>query len=499
VNKQLRRVGIGMLACYVALFAMVNYVQVVRADNLNNDPRNTRAIVRDFDRPRGQIISADGAVLARTVPAAAGDRFEFQREYPEGDLFGGITGYFNFNFGATGVEKTYNDELAGQTTEQELHSLSDLFVDREHTGDVTLTIRKDIQQIARDALGEQKGSVVAIDPRTGELLAFWGYPSYDPNILSVHDPAQAQAAKDLLEASPDQPLRMRPYQERFFPGSTFKIVTGSIGVDSGQVTETQPVYPQLSSLDLPQTTRNLSNFGGETCGGTLFHILAVSCNTAFAQMGLDLGPDLMNAGANAFGFNDAPPIDLPGAVSSAFPTQTDDDLPQLAQSAIGQNSVQSTPLQMALAASAIANNGVMMTPHVMHDVRNEQGEVITSYDPRAWRQPISAQTADTMHRAMLGVVQDGTATRLQIPGFEVGGKTGTAQTNPTDPNSGVNAWIVGFAGPPGGQATVAVAVLVEAQTGFSEATGGRVAAPIANCVMRAVLAVQGGGTPSPCG
>jgi peptidoglycan glycosyltransferase len=374
-----------------------------------------------------------------------------------------------------------------------LHSLSDLFVDREHTGDVTLTIRKDVQQVARDALGPQRGSVVALDPRSGEVLALWGFPSFDPTLLSDHDPAKAQASKEFLEAIPEHPLRVRPYQERFFPGSTFKVVTGSIGVETGKVTPQQPVYPQLSNLDLPQTTRNLSNFGGEVCGGTLFRILQVSCNTSFAQMGLDVGPDAMMAGAAAFGFNAAAPIDLPAPVSSTFPQQSRDNLPALAQSAIGQNSVQATPLQMALVASAIANNGLIMTPHLMRDVRDEQGDLVTKYEPHLWRQAVSPATAATMRQAMIGVVQGGTATRLQIQGVEVAGKTGTAQTNPGNPNSGVEAWIVAFAGPPGGQPTVAVAVLVEAQTGFSEATGGRVAAPIARQVIQAVLQAQAGG------
>src|SRR4051812_18911922 len=222
-----------MLACYLALFAMVNWVQVFHAGALNDNPLNSRKIVRDFNRPRGQIVAADGFVLAKTVPSAPGDPFTFQRTYPEGDLFGHITGSFNFNFGATGVESTYNDELSGTTVSQEYQTLRDLFVDREHTGDVELTVRKDVQQLARDALGQQKGSVVVLDPRDGSILGLWSFPSYDPNLLASHNAKAAQDAKTFLEASPDRPLRGRTWQERFFPGSTFKVVTGSVGVDSG--------------------------------------------------------------------------------------------------------------------------------------------------------------------------------------------------------------------------------------------------------------------------
>src|SRR6478609_5468862 len=188
---------------------MLNYVQVWHAQALNDNPLNSRKIVRDFDQPRGQIISADGAVLAKSVPSAPGDPFTFQRQYPEGQLFGHVTGYLNINFGATGVEQQYNDQLSGQTVSQEYQTLRDLFVDRDHTGDVTLTVRKDLQQSARDLLGNRKGSIVVMDPRDGSILALWSYPSYDPNQLSSHDGVATAAAKKLLEASPDQPLRGR--------------------------------------------------------------------------------------------------------------------------------------------------------------------------------------------------------------------------------------------------------------------------------------------------
>lgn len=489
MNRQLRILGVGLLACYVALFGMVNYIQVIRSADLNGRPDNTRAIVRDFDRPRGQIISGDGAVLARTVPAVAGDQFEFQREYPEGDLFGHITGYLNLNFGATGLEKTYNDELAGQTTEQEFRSLSDLFVDRDHTGELTISLRKDVQQVARDSLGTQRGSVVALDPRDGSILALWSFPSYDPNALSTHDNAAAQQAKDAAEQNPDRPLRARTYQERFFPGSTFKVITGAVGVESGAVTPETPNYPVQTAYD-PPDGRPIQNFGGSSCGGPLFDILRVSCNSAFAQMGAEtVGPERMIDGVKKFGYGERPPIDLPAAASSTFPEVTSQAF--MGQASIGQFDNQATPLQMALAAGAIANNGIIMTPHLMDEIRDEDGRVVDDYSPTPWKQAVSAGTAQTMRQAMLGVVASGTATRLAINGFEVGGKTGTAQLGTSPPSS--HAWIIGFAGPPGGQPTVAVAVIVEAQPGVSEVTGGRVAAPIAQAVMEKVLAVQAAG------
>ncbi len=486
MNRQIRRLGVFLMLCFVALFVQLNYVQVLRAHDLNTKPGNSRPIDQAFSRPRGTISTADGTVIARSVPS--GDHFKYQREFPERDLFGFITGYFNFTFGATGLEASYNAELSGRTAKQQVRSFSDLFVDHDHTGNLRLTLRKDVQEVARQQLGDRKGSIVALNPKTGAVLAFWSFPSYDPNALSRHDKGGAEA-KALLEASPDKPLLPRMYRETFFPGSTFKVVTGSVGVQTGMVTPTQPAYPSVSSYTPPQTNRPLRNFGGEVCGGTLFDILAKSCNSAFAKMGVDLGPGKMISGVQRFGFDDKPPIDLPAAAPSRFPTNFDQNLPALAQSAIGQNSVSATPLQMALVAAAIANGGQIMAPHLLDEIRDGDGNLVKRARPTVWTTPISPQTADVMHQAMIQVVQRGTATRLALPGFEVGGKTGTAQLGSNPPTS--HAWIIGWAGPPG-DAKVAVAVIVERQTGASEATGGRVAAPIAQAVMAKILQVQGG-------
>jgi peptidoglycan glycosyltransferase len=490
VNKQLRRLGAGLLACYLALFAMVNWVQVFHAQALNDHPDNSRKIVRDFSRPRGQIIAADGAVLATTVPSAFGDPFPLQRTYPEGDLFGHITGTLNFNFGATGVEQTYNDQLSGATVAQEYETLRDLFVDRQHTGDVTLTMRKDVQQLARDALGAQKGSVVVLDPRDGSILGMWSFPSYDPNVLASHNAQDAQNAKAFLEGSPDRPLRGRSWQERFFPGSTFKVVTGSIGVESGLVTPDEPVFPVETEYK-PPDGNPIQNFGGESCGGPLFDILRVSCNSAFATMGAEvIGQDIMQAGVKKFGFNTTVPIDLPNPAVSNFP-DTKRSKAFLGQASIGQFDTAASPLEMALVASGVANNGIIMTPHVMKEIKDDNGKVIKTFDPKPWLTAISPQTAATMRQAMIGVVQAGTGTAARISGVEVGGKTGTAQLGTSPPTS--NAWFICFAGAPGAPASVAVAVIVEAEPGVSEGTGGRIAAPIAKQLVEKVLAIQAGG------
>ncbi len=480
MNRQIRRLGIAMLVLFGALFVQLNVIQVLRADAYNDNPNNTRAIVRDFSRPRGQIVAADGTVLARSVPAEG--RFERQRQYPEGELFAGVTGYFSFIAGAEGVERTYNDVLAGRTT-QTVSDIGELLLGEPRTADVTLTIPTDVQRVARDALGGTRGSVVALDPRDGAVLALWNFPSYDPGLLSSVDIEAAQAARDRLLADETSPLLPATYRETFFPGSTFKVVTAAAGLSSGQVSVAAPAYPSSSAYVPPLTRNPINNFGNSTCGGTLADILRVSCNTAFAQMGVDLGAEVLVGQAEAFGFNDVPPLDLPGVEPSPIGDVASfvQNTPVLAMTAIGQNAVRSTPLQMALVAAGVANGGQVMVPHVMAEVRDDRGEVIDRFEPQLWTRATSPAVAATVTEAMVGVVEDGTASRLAVPGVPTAGKTGTAQLG----NGLSHAWIVGFA--PADAPRVAVAVIVEAQPGASEQTGGRVAAPIAQAVLSAAL------------
>jgi penicillin-binding protein A len=485
MSRQIRNLGVFLVVCYAALFLQVNRLTVFQARELQDKPGNNRAVERDFARPRGTIETADGVVLAESVPSK--DRFKLQRRYPTGDLFGYVTGYYSFQLGSSGVEKEYNDELAGRTIHFDLKKLGDLFVDRERVGNVSLSLRDDVQQVAKDQLAGRAGSVVAIDPRNGEIIALWSTPSYDPNVLATHDFTAATAASKELAAS--KANLARSFQERFFPGSTFKIVTATAGVERGGVTETAPVYPVSTSYRAANQGKPISNFGGESCGGALFQILDVSCNTAFAQMGVENAKaPAMSAIAGLFGFDRPVPIDLPGAAQSHFPSDlVAKNPPFLAQASIGQNDVQATPLQMAMVAGAVADKGRIMVPHVMREITDEQGNRVETYDPKLWTTPMSTATASLLHQAMLSVVSNGTATRLDdgLEGFEVGGKTGTAQIGSNPPRS--HAWIIGFAGPPGEPPPVAVAVIVEGQEGSSEATGGRVAAPIAAAVMRQAL------------
>jgi peptidoglycan glycosyltransferase len=488
VNRQVRLLALGLIVCFAVVFVQLNRIQVFNAKTLNDNPQNTRQVVRDFTRPRGDVITADGVVVAQSVPS--NDRYQWLRQYPTKELFGQVTGYFSFLYGTDGIERQYSDVLAGQTGKQKIVGLGHLFDDRANTGDVTLTLRDDVQKVAAQALGNRLGSVVALDPRTGAVLAAYSWPSYDPNQLASHNFAQTTIARNLYLANSGNPMLANFYRERYFPGSTFKVITASAGLDSGLVTPTSPVYPVSTSYTPPGTTRPIKNFNNEACGGVLSEILRVSCNTAFAQMGVTLGGPTMSTKANAFGFNSAPPIDLPRPATSVFPTadQFVHDIPKLAQSSFGQNDVQATPLEMALVAAGIAHGGVIMAPYVVSETRTSDGTLLDRTNPKPWLTALTPQSASIMTSDMILVATSGTATRVQIPGVTVAAKTGTAQLGTTPPTS--NAWLIAFA--PAEAPRVAVAVLVNNQPGNDEVTGGTIAAPIAKAVIQAVLA-----TPDP--
>lgn len=490
-SKQIRTLGVFLVACYMALFVQLNRWTVFDARALQENPDNTREAERDFSAPRGTISTADGVVLARSVESD--DRYERQREYPTGALFGHITGYFPLpGFEPTGLEQEYNDQLAGRDLEVNLDTVDDLFTDQDRVGNLVLSMRNDVQLAAQQALGDNRGSVVVTNPQTGEIIAMYSNPSYDPNPFAVHSSEQFSAAVAALEGQTPDPRRSRAYQDRFPPGSTFKVVTATGGVEGGQVTADNPPYPDQPTYLAPNVQGTpIPNFGGGSCGGTLFVILADSCNTAFAQMGVEnVGPEGMIAQSEAFGFNQDVPIDLPNPIESLFPTEVGGVPLQrdqiLAQLSIGQNSVEATPLQMALVASAVANAGEVMEPHVVSEIRDDDNEQISDTDDEVWTRAMSEQTAALLRSAMIGVVDDGTADRLRegIPDdIELGGKTGTAQTG-----NGVHAWIVGFAGPANGDPQLAFSVIIESQPGINdENTGGEVAAPIANQVLQVAL------------
>ena len=482
MNRQIRRVGIGVVVCFVALFVQLNYLQVVSAARLANHPGNVRAVLRDYSEPRGQIVTADGTVVADSVPSH--DEFQRLRTYPTGPLFAHVGGFFSFTLGAAGVEDAYNAELAGRTPEQRLRKVGDWLIGKESAGEVVLSVSNAAQEAARAALGDRRGSVVALDPATGEVLALWSFPSYDPNPLAAHRQTDVQQAFDAYKADPANPMLARAYRERYPPGSTFKVITAATALETKTATP-ETSFPSLRFLDLPQSDKVLRNFGGSSCGGTLVESFRRSCNTTFGRLGLDLGEKLVT-GMRAFGIGEDVPFDLPEARSvGPRPGTFERNKPSFANAAIGQGDVAVTPLQMAMVAGAIANHGVLMEPHVVREVRNPDGTVIRRLGPREWKRAVSSATAEVVGRMMVEVVQRGTGGAAAVPGVQVAGKTGTAQA----PGGPPHAWFIGYA--PAQAPRFAVAVIVERGGDLGdEATGGRVAAPVAGQMLAKLLAMS---------
>jgi penicillin-binding protein A len=502
MNRTIGRVGVGMLVLFIGLIAQVTYLQIIRGDDLKNDPNNVRVFLRDYTRERGLILTADGAVLARSDDT--NDELEHIRVYPPetAALFAHIVGYQTVNLGNTGVEAEYNDELVGRDLDIAIDDISDFFNGEDPQGNVVLTLTQRAQQLAANSLAGAKGSVAVLDVRTGAIIAAYSNPTFDPNPLTSHDTAAAAAYFAQLNADPAKPALPRVWREIFPPGSTFKVVTSGVGLESElrpnspsppgppyRLTVDNPRYPSITELNLPLTDRTLKNFGGAQCGGTLAQSFRVSCNTTFAQIGLDLG-DTFATGVERFGVSTKPPdSDLrPDVVASIGPEPGtfEKTQPVFAQSAIGQGLIAVPPIQMAMVAQAVGNGGVMMTPHVLDHVQNNEGQAIsgTAYEPREYQRSMEPATAATVRDLMVDVVNNGTGTRAQIPGIQVAGKTGTAQVE----GQQAHAWFIGFA--PADAPQYAIAVLVEnggSSAGGDNATGGRVAAPIAAQVLAGLL------------
>ena len=493
MNRQVRKLALGLIICYAILFLQLNNWQIVRRNELNDDPRNNRELLRDFNSPRGRIVTADDVVIAETTERDIDGNVVRQRVYPRKDLFANITGYFTLGFGSTQLERTENDVLAGRTAEQQLQLAQHLFTDQDVSGDVVLSLRDDIQAAAKEALGEREGSVVVLDVRTGAVLAMWSWPSYDPNYLVDRTATNTLTLFQYLNADPRKPLLANAYQERYMPGSTFKLITTATALKASMI-DLASVWDQESAFTPPQTNDPIENYGGATCGGDLAEVFRRSCNIPFARMALELGAKKLVNATNDWGFGKELPIDLPRPASSVFgkPSDFEQDLPMLAIQGFGQGNVQMVPLHMAMVAAAIANGGKMMTPYVVASTRDHNGNVLTSTKPTLWRTPIDAATANTITDLMIEVVNSGTASCcMQLAnGIQAAAKTGTAQLNAKGEPMRSHAWITAFA--PAKTPQVAIAVMVKGVNDeVSASTGGHLAGPIAKKVLDVALRVLG--------
>jgi peptidoglycan glycosyltransferase len=489
MNRRIRAFALVSLACFGLLLLQLGNLQVRQATALQHSKYQPSAYTGGpFEQPRGEIVSSDGVVLAESIPSTSD--YRYFRHYPDGPLFAGITGYYDVTGSSApyGMEAEYNHYLSPNTPV--VHNLQGILTERTGTDSVEITVSAALQMVAAEALGSYRGAVVAIDPRTGAILAAYSSPTYNPNKLSSTD---AKAVDDYYTSlnpdTGDSPLVNGVTAQRYPPGSTFKVITTSAIFDHEPSLETF-VAPEASSISLPDTVLRLHNFGYETCGGGLAVDLAQSCDTAFAKIGLQLGAKRLYDEATSFGFNKVPPIDLPTdeVIPAVFPSTASfaGNIPGIAYSAIGQENVAETALQDALIASGIADKGTIMAPHFMSRVVDAAGNVVKRYTPHPWLEATSPTTAGEVRTLMLGVVTNGTASLVGFPpSLNVAAKTGTAQT----PDSPCNDdWLIATApAGPGETPTVAVAAVVVQPTGQCDGTGAAVAGPIVKTVLLAAL------------
>ncbi|WP_309646892.1 penicillin-binding protein 2 [Nocardioides sp.] len=487
MNKPIRTISMFCLLLFVALMLNATYLQFWRADSLDNDPRNRRVIEAAYSRERGAIL-VGREPIAESVPSD--DRYEFQRTYPIPFKYAPVTGYFSF-FSQTAIEQTQNEVLSGEDPRLFVTKLVDLLSnDPNKGGSVQLTLDPDAQDAAYEGLdalpGDVEGSVVALDPATGKILAMVSLPTYDPNKLASHDLDEVTSTYERLDEDPSEPLVNRAIAKTLPPGSTFKIVTAAAAIESGNYTASSEV-PGGSTYRLPQTSAEsgVIDNEGRDCGTDRIpfaQAMENSCNTTFAALANELGAEAMLKQAEAFGFNSTYLEDLRPQAESVFPE--DMNPPETGQSGIGQFEVRSTPLQMAMVVGAVANNGVVKRPYIVDEVQSAEYDVLEKTEDSDLSQAISSSTAADLTQLLVSTVDNGTASPAAIPGISVAGKTGTAQSGIDDVPP--YAWFVSFA--PADDPQVAVAVMIEsADIPRGEIAGGQLGGPIAKAVMEAII------------
>jgi peptidoglycan glycosyltransferase len=493
VNRALRRISIAVLVMFVLLLINVNYLQGFEPTSLASQPGNSRAFYASQNQyQRGSIVTSDGLTIAATkLSTNPNDSFKYQRYYPKGPEYAPVTGYDTI-FSQTGIEAAENSLLSGNDSALDVRKVIDLITGKTTKGaTVEVTVNSQAQDAAYKALAAlgKPGGVVALDPKTGKILALATYPSFDPNVLAIHDSKQLITAYNQLLADKTQPLLNRPLEGTFPPGSTFKIVTSSALLTQSPSTTVNTSVASPTQLTLPQTTHVLTNDLGEACGdgsgqAPLITAFAQSCDTTFAKIGIQLGAPALNAMAEKFGMNNPNlTVPLPVAQSNYVipPSQA-----LTAYSAIGQFNDTVTPLQEAMFASAIANGGTLMKPYLVQQVTASDLSTVQTTSQSVLSQSVSPSVASSVGQMMLAVVQqpEGTAFafRTGVTGVTIAGKTGTAETGQiTGLDDAAFTCFAPYANP-----EIAVGVIIQGG-GY----GASAAAPIAVQVIKAYLKTLG--------
>ncbi|MFR9725726.1 peptidoglycan D,D-transpeptidase FtsI family protein [Streptomyces sp. MS19] len=486
MNKPMRRVAIFSGLLILALLARANWVQFVQADELSSHKDNRRVLIERFAQPRGDII-VDGEPITGSAETDSDD-FRYQRTYTDGPMWAPVTGAARlFEENSTMLEGVEDDFLTGDDDRLFFNNTIDMLTgEDERGGNVVTTLNTAAQRAAYEGLGDARGAVAAIDPRTGAILALVSTPSYDPSDV-VGNSLDAQDRYNALDQAEDRPMINRALRETYPPGSTFKIVTAAAALENGIVDDVDTETDTPDPYELPDTDGSMvQNQTNERCEDATVRIALVdSCNSVFAKLSDEVGNEGMMEAAESFGYNRGEDLQIPIRVAeSVYP---EDNRPQNAQAGFGQASNQATPLQMAMVAASVANNGSLMEPYMVDQLVAPNLNVVEQHEPREMSRPMSAETAQQLQSAMESVVEDGpSGPAAAIDGVRVGGKTGTAQRGENNSENPF-AWFISYA-MVDDESPVAVAVVVEdAGVGRDQISGSGLAAPIAHDVMQAVL------------
>jgi peptidoglycan glycosyltransferase len=476
MNKPILRVYGLVVVLFVLLVAFTSRWTVFEASSLRANSLNKRSLLEQQRIDRGAILAANGAVLARSVRGTEGT---YSRTYPTGEEFAHAIGYSYINLGQAGLERYRSPALSGETATGVQSILDELQGRRRRGDEVVTTLEPSAQRAAIAALGEHEGAVVALQPRTGAVEVMASRPSFDPNSLK-----SPRAYEGLVRQTKGTPLVNRATQFGYAPGSTFKVVTATAAIDSGAYT---PLSTVNGRDDVVISGVPLKNDSNESLGEiTLTEGLAKSVNTVYAQVAEHLGKATLARYMARFGFDRKPRLDYPAEQMSASgeylgqrllsPTSERVDVGRMG---IGQDKLQVTPLQMAEVAAAVANGGTLMVPHLTSQIVDPDGRVVERTDPKVQSVVMKPSTAAAVTAMMEAVVNEGTGTSAQIPGVQVAGKTGTAETQLGQAIN--NVWFIAFA--PARNPTVAVAVTLKGVPG----QGAAFAAPVAKQVIEALL------------
>lgn len=486
MNKPLRRISLFCGLLVLALLIRTNWLQYVQAEDLSTRKENRRVQIAQYATERGNIIVGGQPITGSAV--TDGSDFKFKRTYTDGPLWAPVTGYASQAFGSTQLEKIDDGILTGNDDRLFFDRTIGMFTgEKKQGGNVITTLNADAQKAAFIALGNKKGAVAAIDPRTGAILSLASTPSYDPSTFAGNSKNDEKAWRD-LNNSADKNLVNRALRETYPPGSTFKVVTTAAALEHGVISDINLPTDTPEPYILPGTKTPMVNHATGCEKATLNYALQVSCNSVFANVGDKVGRDGMVETAQKFGFNST--VDTPvRAFASVYDKTMGKDGNAL--SSIGQFNTAATPLQMAMVTAAIANDGKLMKPYMVEQLTAPNLDTIEKHEPQEMSRPLSAANAQKVQQMMVNVVENGTGTSAKIKNVKVGGKTGTAQHGEKNAKRPY-AWFISYAELPDGTSPVAVAVVIEDSAADREdITGGGLAAPVAKAVMEAVLKNKG--------